>query len=172
MDSSENILKAHDWLREFKKYKRLSNKELGSHINYSDTGVLKALKNNTLGLEQIQVIASKYDSLNNLNNKLDNFNISSNPFVEKYIEPKNIGAWLIENHEILMKKDSIYKMFVENIVKDASINSLKTMREKMELQDEKISEMTKRLKTMYDQIFYMQNQNLGNGNTIEKKELG
>lgn len=75
MDSNENILKAHDWLREFKKYKRLSNKEIGSCINYSDTGILKALKNNTLGLEQIQVIAKKYDALNELNTKLDAFKV-------------------------------------------------------------------------------------------------
>ncbi len=56
MNKDKKTILAHSWLNEIKAMNKLSYSYLGKLINYSDVGMSKALKNNTLSLVQIEII--------------------------------------------------------------------------------------------------------------------
>jgi len=66
----ENDLKvAYKWLNDTKVSKRLSYKDLGHIIGYSDVGFSKALRNQTLSIAQIKIIKEKLDGHTNFPNQ-------------------------------------------------------------------------------------------------------
>ena len=76
MKKSEDIISAHNWLNSIKAMHKLSYTYLGAFIKYSDVGLSKALKNNTLSLIQINII--KNGLLKDRKIESNNSNISNN----------------------------------------------------------------------------------------------
>ncbi|WNH09996.1 hypothetical protein [Thalassobellus suaedae] len=125
MEKENKILKAHEWLRNLKASKNISNKLLGSHIKYSDTGMGKALKKETLDLEQIEVIATHYNLLEDLKTNLSNLDNEKEGSVEMNLIEGSVGLYLNKHHNRLMKTDSSYKLFIEKIAAFEAVRIMK-----------------------------------------------
>ncbi|MCF6348036.1 MAG: hypothetical protein L3J20_07025 [Flavobacteriaceae bacterium] len=98
MKKGENIILAHDWLNKIKATNKLSYSYLGKFIKYSDVGMSKALKNNTLSLFQIDII--KKGLLNDDEIDSNNSNISN----------QSKGA-----EDIYLEEDGKYKFSISEI---------------------------------------------------------
>ena len=61
MKLDQRTLNAHQWLRDLKASMNLNYQEIADMIGYSGVGVSKALKNETLSIEQLKIIASKLE---------------------------------------------------------------------------------------------------------------
>lgn len=129
MEKNQKLIIAHDWLRSLKASKNLSNSHIGQLIGYSNTGIGKALKFNTLSFEQIKVIADKEGALNDFNrNFYENNNSPLDILNDEYIVlPKNIGEYLFKNHDKLMAADTSYEMFIRKIAAEEGLKMIKDL---------------------------------------------
>lgn len=126
MEKEEKIKISHEWLRKLKAINKLSNKEIASIIKYSDTGLRKALNNETLSYEQIELIAMHYNVLNELESNFNNYSgLKSSNIDLRNIS--SIGLHLKENHEYYMNTDPAYQMFIENIATKKALELVKGM---------------------------------------------
>lgn len=126
MKKNRKIEIAHDWLRNLKAVKKLSNDTLGDIIDYSNTGLGKALKVNSLKYEQIRLITIAYNLENDFE---ENFNSNESCFselIQDYPKVELMGLHLKKYHEHYLKTDPTYEMFLDNI---ASIKAMKMIKD-------------------------------------------
>jgi len=127
MKKGGNIISAHDWLNKVKATNKLSYTYLGGFIKYSDVGMSKALKNNTLSLIQIDIIKKgllndgKIDANNsNISNKYEV--VAENIYLEengkfRFSVPE-ISRFIMYNEEAFFK-DKAFKLWFNDHINQA-----------------------------------------------------
>lgn len=128
MEKDKTLLKAHEWVNGVKASTRISYGNLGDLIGYSDAGISKALRNHSLSLSQIKLIAEKLDSINEFNAYISNL---PNDVVydnhEEYVAEKRLGVYLMQNHDRLMEDDVTYKMFIDKLTSDRAMELVRDL---------------------------------------------
>jgi len=66
-----NINTYINWLKKYKVDNKISYSLIGDYIGYSDVGISKALKNGTLSINQVLLIAEKLNAEKNLKEYLE-----------------------------------------------------------------------------------------------------
>lgn len=107
----------HSWLKDVKAQSNLNYSEIGNIIKYSGAGISKALKKETLSIDQIKAIAKGL-------NLLEGFNLIFEDVVEKdeggYVISGSMGTYLNRNHDRLMLEDTTYNLwFTKETTKEA-----------------------------------------------------
>ncbi len=118
-----------EWLEKFKYENKISYSKLGNAISYSDVGINKAIKNKTLSIKQIRVIAEKFGVNKDLESYIANakFELPSN-ILDKFndISDDELSLYFLRNKE----------RFLENEVIKLWINTLAIEKAKKILKDE------------------------------------
>jgi len=127
MNKDEKIIKAHDWIKEIKAINNLSYSYLGMFINYSDVGISKALKNNTLSLIQIEIIKKGLLNDGNIDSNKSNFSNQDALNIEDvYLEEdgkfkfsiSEISRFIMYNEEAFFK-DKGFKLWFNDHINQA-----------------------------------------------------
>ncbi len=123
-----------EWLDRFKNENKISFSKLGETIKYSDVGISKAIKNKTLTVNQVLLIAEKFNVSKELEkfvlekeNKLDNIVFKD---YNKMSEDE-LSLFLLKNQDRILNNEAmkliIYKKAV-SIAKDLIVDDIKKSR--------------------------------------------
>lgn len=134
METDHLLNLAYDWLDEYKAKSKSSMKTLGEHISYSNSGFTKALKNKTLSLTQIKLIADNEGVIDDFNRAVLSGDILQED-AEDYsssVKNKVLGVFLRDNHERLMQEDVTYQMFISKLIADVKAGEAKFYAERIQ----------------------------------------
>ena len=136
MKKQEKILLAHSWVRELKAAKKISNKTLGECIQYSDTGIRKALNKETLQLEQIKMIAVCFGMEDDFNVKVHDLNGSFSEFSDTKNEVsqnklQEVTDFIIENEKELLELSS-FKFWLDTKKEESARNIVEDFKKEMD----------------------------------------
>jgi len=107
-------------LLQLKLLHRISYKKMGDIIGYADTGMAKALKNNTLSLDQVELI------IKTLNLDINDVDVITDTSVKMTEKIQETSLFIIQNKEAMME-DALFKLFIDSTVNEIVIEKLKKL---------------------------------------------
>lgn len=110
-------------LLKLKQLHRISYKKMGDIIGYTDIGMSKALKNNTLSKSQTELIIKV---LNLDVSEVDADTSGASNQLSKQIQEASV--FVIQNKEAMMEND-IFKCFINSIVNELVVEKLTKIKE-------------------------------------------
>lgn len=134
---------AHLWLKKYKAENKVSYSKIGGYINYSDVGVSKALRNETLSLDQIIVISEELGQKDNLFQYFSNNSNSRSIDSLDDFESEEIIDYIISRREKFRnssKIDVVVALF-SNFEQQREFNKLY---DKIEAYERKLKQLKKR----------------------------
>jgi len=138
MQLSPNTIAIYDQLENVRKLLRISNEKMGKSISYSGEGLKKALLNKRLSDVQIlQIIKtfnleSHFTELIEFESKKENDqDFDTTSVALSRFKPEEICMYIFENKSIF-KDNPVYKMLLENEIKEDVIKELEKYKRKLE----------------------------------------
>lgn len=128
---NEEIMNSHQWLRDLKASKKISNTELGDIIGYSNTGLGKALRKETLSYEQIRIIAIHYGLMNEFDNYFSHLPSVKNAELTSIEDIISDKVYLKLKRELNEIKSLLYKVLVTIEGKELKGDLLKELKKEL-----------------------------------------
>lgn len=121
-----------DWLKKLKAEKKLSYTKLGEIIKYTDVGISKAIKNNTLSIDHVFIIAKEFGEEENLQKHIENQTnslVSKKKFDFKDLTEDELSLNLLEHQDRVLNNE-VMKILIDRIAmskyKDYLIKDIKS----------------------------------------------
>lgn len=117
----------NNWLKKIKNENKISYSKLGDIIGYSDVGISKAIKNKTLSINQILLIAEKLEVKAELKSYIDQnkFNLPIST-IDKFneITDDELSLYFLKNKERFLSNEVI-KLWIDTLAIEKAKEILK-----------------------------------------------